>query len=799
MRQDHWLTSKFIGLLIVVLSICLFSCSGAEEREAKYLKRADKYFSEKNYDKAKVEIKNVLQINPKNAKARLLLGRLNQKDGDYRQAIANFNTAVEEDKSQIDARLEMAKIYLSASKDAEATQFIKEVLSLDANNSEGQAIMAGLHMRAGERDKAIEMANGVLRTNSGNLAAIAVLAAIYIDSDPQLALTKINEGLLSDTKSMPLKLLKIQVLQNTKRSDETPAIYLELIKDNPKTLSLYDKLAGNYTYQGKIDEAEAIVRLAIDNNPDVVDPILALVNFTKKMRSPEKSEAMLKEFIVKKPDLYILKQTLAGQYYQENRKAEAIKLLNSVVASNGANPDSLRARVDLARFYLLDKDMTKAIALLDEVFAIEPSNAEARILSARIKISDNKIKDAIADLRTVIKSDGKSLEAYKLLAYAQERDGSAELALDSYFHALDIDSQDIPSLFGAARLNIQKKQNETGKKLLTRILGINPGNLEASVLLTNLLIGNKDWQEAEKLSQALIDSTLPANKATGFDLLGGVYSAQGKWSLAKQNYEKSLALSPTSYGPLAGLVNALLAESKTTEAVALLEGHINSYPDFNRAKNLLAHLYVKEKKIKPAVAIYESLLQQEPNNESLYQSLAAVYFEQKNVKKAEDIYLTGLTVNPESASLRAYLGNLYAFDKQYAKAKEQYEIANSKMPDSDMVKNNLAILLVNYLPSEKNTRRALDLTLGFSNSKEASYLDTLGWVHYQAGNTPQAISFLQQSVGIKQSPETRYHLGMAYQKNGQLEDAKKELTHAIHEMKGEAEWLESAQKALAGK
>ncbi len=322
-------------------------------------------------------------------------------------------------------------------------------------------------------------------------------------------------------------------------------------------------------------------------------------------------------------------------------------------------------------------------------------------------------------------------------------------------------------------------------------------NAEATLMLTNVLMADKNWEGAEKLCQSLINSESVAKKATGYNALGGVYSAQEKWQLARQNYEQSLALSPKSYDPVAGVVNAMLAENKAADAMAFLEAHLKTYPDFYRAKRLLANLYIKTKKTQAAIDIYESLILVAPDDESLYEGLAAIYFEQKNPQKAEATYLRGLARIPNSVSIRAYLGNLYTFDKKYDAAREQYELAHSKMPNSDMIKNNLAILLINHLPSADNTRKAVELVSGFSTAKEPNYLDTLGWVQLHAGNTPQAISFLQQAVGLKQSPEFRYHLGMAYKKNGQLAEAKKELELATKDINGGSGWVVDAQKELA--
>lgn len=785
------------AIIIVLLMPMLMSCSGAAEREEKYLHSAEKYFKEENYKKAKVEIKNVLQINPKNSQARVLLGKLNQADHDYRSAYQNFKAALDEDSKQVDARLELAKIYLSAGKDVEAKKLVDEVLSIDPKVNEAKALSAGLLMKAGDRDAALVLATDVNSSAPDNYQAIAVLAALYVDTAPQLALDKIDTGIKLDPKGEALPNLKIEVLKRQQKTAEIDAIYLELIKMHPDNFTYYDKLGGSYVQQKRYDDAENIVRLAIKNNPDKTDPILALVQFTNGVRSTEKAVEVLQEFIKKKPDLYVLKQTLVNYYLQENKVSEAKDILNSVIDKGGKNSEALSARVDLAQIYLSQHEPNKTMGLLDDIFAIEPSNTDARILSARIKLSQNNIKDAIADLRAAIKNDSQSLVAFKLLAMAQEKDGSPELALDSYFRALEINNEDIASLFGAARLSIDNKNEEAGRKLLERILKLNPANLEANALLANLMVNKQEWDSAEKLCNNLIITETLANKATGLNLLGKVYSAQKKWDLAKQNYEKALDISPKSFDPVAGIVNAFLAENQVVNAAKTLEDYIKKYPDVKPARHLLADIYYKEKNIQGAIDIYQALISETPKDDNLYQNLATIYFEKKDIAKAESIYLDGLKANPESVSLHVYLGNFYTAIKRYIEAKNHYEIANAKMPNSDLIKNNLAILLVNQLSSVENTQKAMSLVSSFSLSKDPNYIDTLGWVHYSSGNIPQAISFLQQAVSMKESPEFRYHLGMAYKKGGQILDAKRELSLAVKEKNVNSDWLEPAKKALA--
>ena len=61
------------AIALVLAATLLGACGGKEERKARYLERGKAYFEEQNFDKARVEFRNVLQIDPKTAEAYLYL------------------------------------------------------------------------------------------------------------------------------------------------------------------------------------------------------------------------------------------------------------------------------------------------------------------------------------------------------------------------------------------------------------------------------------------------------------------------------------------------------------------------------------------------------------------------------------------------------------------------------------------------------------------------------------------------------------------------------------------------------
>ena len=96
--------SKWVAAVLLFVFL-LAGCGGAEERKAKYLERGKTYFEEENYDKARVEFKNVLQIDPKSADSHYFLGQIAEREQEWHMAFEYYSSAVELDPELVDARV----------------------------------------------------------------------------------------------------------------------------------------------------------------------------------------------------------------------------------------------------------------------------------------------------------------------------------------------------------------------------------------------------------------------------------------------------------------------------------------------------------------------------------------------------------------------------------------------------------------------------------------------------------------------------------------------------------------------
>ena len=82
------LVFAFIILFCFIFSTSL-SCS-QEAKKERHWKRGEKYFSENKFKEAVIEYKNVVQIDPKDAKARYKLGLSHLRALQFREAYSEF-------------------------------------------------------------------------------------------------------------------------------------------------------------------------------------------------------------------------------------------------------------------------------------------------------------------------------------------------------------------------------------------------------------------------------------------------------------------------------------------------------------------------------------------------------------------------------------------------------------------------------------------------------------------------------------------------------------------------------------
>jgi tetratricopeptide (TPR) repeat protein len=194
---------------------------------------------------------------------------------------------------------------------------------------------------------------------------------------------------------------------------------------------------------------------------------------------------------------------------------------------------------------------------------------------------------------------------------------------------------------------------------------------------------------------------------------------------------------------------------------------------------MLGRLQEVNKEITKAEGHYKRAIEINPNIAGFYLSLASFYVRQNLTDKAIGEFHTAIQKDPNSISGHMGLGIIYDNQKNYEKAKEYYQKVLKINPKFAPAANNLAYL---YAEREGNIDEALNLAQDAKRQvpDDPHISDTLGWIYYKKNIFNRAIVYLKEANDkIADHPVMKYHLGMAHYKNGDKENAKRELRRSL--------------------
>lgn len=770
---------------MIALAVSLYGCGDSADRELEYFNKAQQFADAENYNKAKIELKNVLQINPKNPEARFLLAELAEKDKDYRAAYGNFKAVVDEDPQHLAALNKLASYHILSKDYEKGLEYVESALVVDPNSADALANKAGYFWGTENKPSAIEFAKKAVESEPGHVGGTALLVAVKIDDKPQEALAFVDKSISENQEGHEaLSLLRIKVLEKMGDNDAVIESYKALMQKYPENLAYGVNLVKFYLKdESRAEEerkqlAESLLRQMVKDNPDELKLKKLFVEYLLKAESVDVAKAELQEFVKQNPESFELKDQLAKLNYAAGEKDKAIAIYEQFVVDYPDSVDALGAKNSLISIYVQEQDINKVNKLIDEVLEKEPENEFALITKARRKMADGSFEASIPDLRIVLKNDPNSIPALLLLAKCQEETDAADLAIDNYQRVLKLQENNLPALLSFGRLNTAKGLFDVALPTLEKSLELSPGNPEAIRLLTDIYTKQERWDDALSVTTKLVESENTA--AIGHYLQGRVYLRQKDFKNAEKSLKTSLSIDDRIVEALSSLVSAQIGLDKKADSIKYVEKHVAKNQDHLHAKEILANLYITENKLDLAEKMLKEIVDEKPGQLSSYRALARILSSQNRMDEIEVLYKAGLKKEPKNAELKVMMAELYQVTDRYDDAVDVYEEVLREYPDAILVRNNLASLLLDHFDSAGNIARALEYSKPLQESKNAAFLDTAGWAHYKSENYPQALSLLQAANAAGgTTPVYLYHLGMAYYKNDLTRQAEEKLGEAL--------------------
>ncbi len=779
MNIPHTLRALVLSTAVALL----VGCSSKEERMQSSLVKAADYVRNSDWDKANVEIRNVLQIDPKNAQAYFISGQVADGKREFQRAYGSYLKAIELKPDHLEAKVGLARIYLLAGEIEKSDKSVAEVLAVDAKNLGARTIQAALMARRNDVPGAIAQAKALIAEQAAApVEASMLLAGLYTSQGKTAeALAVIESALKGDPKNPSLMQVAAQIAGSSTDSamfQKAVAYLRQSAEQSPKNIDLWNAWALHHTRHNELDLAESVLRASVKAEPEDSQRQLVLLDFLSSRRGRDVAEKEFLAAIADKPKDTVLRFGLVNLYRASDRASDARRVLQDIIDLDKLAPASMVARDQLAADWLSQGKVAQARTLVAEVLAANPRDGAALLLRGRMLLADGKANDAIIDLRAAAKDQPGSPEVVSLLAAAHRKAGEPQLAREVLSDAVKFkpDNAELRLLLAADMADA--KEYQAAHNEIDSALKSAPQNLRAYDFKAQLALVQKDMAGAEKTFVSL-KNQYPQNPV-GFLKLGRLYADQKKYDAALKEYDAAVSLAPSSPEPVLWGIGVLIAQRRFDEANARIDAMTQREPKNVMPYQLRGEVAVARADLPQAESAYRKMIAFAPTVPAGYLSLARVKASQNDISAAVNVLEEGEKAIPADLSIPATRAEWLSRVGRQDDAIALYEELVKRAPEEDSYANNLAYLLTQFKGDKASLERALTLTQRFKESSNPSYLDSLGWTHYKLAQYAEAVPVLERA--LQQAPDApllQLHLGLALHKNGEAERSRELLKKAL--------------------
>jgi tetratricopeptide (TPR) repeat protein len=774
-------TARSVALasIVITMAVVISGCGGAKSRLASHMKRGQDYFQNGDYAKAGVEFRNAMQIDPKDAQARVMAAETQEKLGQLRGAYGLLQSVIADHPDNIAAQTALGRLLITAGDPKQGLEAIKPALAKQPNDASLLALRSAGRSALKDPAGARTDADRALAIDPRNEDAIDLRAGLYRQDGDLTAAIKLVSAAAG---AQPAVVSFHQVLINLFAAANQPAMVENqlraLVKLKPDQLGIRAQLASFLVRAKRLDEAQKVVDDAVRELPGNDDAKLLRVEFLVQERSHDAGEQALRQYIAADLDDYRLRLQLGSLLQRLGEPAKAVVVYNDIVHSAGTETNGLMARDRLALIAVAEKREPDANRYIAEVLKVSPRDNDALSIRGQLALAHGDSTGAIADLRAVLRDQPRSPAINRLLAQALIAHGDLALAEEPMRTAVDAAPADDTQRVFLSQLLLQLAHPDKAIEVLQQGLKIAPADDALNEALVRVYSSQKDFVSAAKAADAYEQAKPDA--AAPYLLAGLVARADRRLNDAQKLMEKALSIQPHGYDILSDLVHLQVDRGQGDQAVSRLQGLIAADPKDPLIPNLLSEVYLSQKNFKAAqqAALQSSLNQ--PKWWVPYRSLALAKAAANDTAGAIQAYQDGLKLAPTEPSMLSGLGTLYGQAGKIDDAVKLYDSWISRNPHEQIAANNLAMLLVSHRTDKASLDRAQALTAGFASASNGDLLDTAGWVRFKRGEYNEALPVLQHAVELlPQSHEAHYHLGMAELRSGQPDRARTDLEAAL--------------------
>ena len=508
------------------------------------------------------------------------------------------------------------------------------------------------------------------------------------------------------TDALYVDAIKARMLNDTKQEEE---LLRQVIKEKPQEPAPYYDLAQLSRKQKKLDQAEQLIKKAIELDGE---------NAWYQVAYGE---------------------ILEGQ----NKVKEAAAVFSALAQKQKYNKDYL---FNAARLSEKAGDYKGAIALLDQLIQRIGSEEVILMQKQQLHLRMNDLEGAVKVAKQLIDQNPREGRYYANLADLYESNNQGDKAIEIYQKALKDFPNDPSIQYGLAEYYRKKKDMAKYDEYIRKAILNREFDDETQTTILFSYLQELNADSVRKKESLGITEQLAAQHPENpqiLTLFGEVLLENDSTARAVEQFKKALAIDPARFNVWQRLMFTYTDRKDADSLIKYSEKAMRYFPNQAMVHYLNGIGHFNKKSYPAAIKSINRAIDLQPED---------------NAALLSDMYSS--------------LGDIYNTTKDHKQSDSSYEKSLRLNPKNPTVLNNYAYYLsergIRLDDAEKMSKESLELRPG-----EATFLDTYGWILYKQGKYEGAKKYIEDALKANPEADGTLweHLGDIYFKLGDANKA----------------------------
>ena len=722
---------------------------------------------------------------PGDNRARRMLAAILLDLREYRDALKHAKMLVQINRDDSQGQLLLSKAQLAMGNIEDGLDSLNKAIQLDPDNDQAYWVRAGIEEKRGQLSKAEDALKKALAIGKNKQTSYRQLLAFYRrnkEKQPDDFDKKLKSVLKEARKDFPDAIWYAFLLPA--EPDAAIKFLQNTLKQEPDNTNAMRYLAYRYSTSGQLDKAidlfKKAYRLLGPQNPassHIRDRLFSLFLQEEKF---DEAATLLKDMDEDDPS-----RLLAGAVLLLVKKdyGEAVKELKSILETYETMSQGYFL---LGQAYFAQEKLLDAVPNYERVLAVRPDNIAARLQLAQTLLMLQRFPDALAQARLALKYDANLVQAYEIIAGANEARSEYTQARKAREKLLALRPDGILNALRLSWLYERGGETDKARQVLEQAAERSPESLPAASGLANFYARNGQKLKGEAVMAAFVKKH--SDDPQAHRAQGGFYYEAGDFRAALKSYDKAIRLAKSNNDKLPLMV----AKAETFVRLGQYADAVGTYrnalgfakKDNAGLLNRLAGILILKGDLPEALETVNAARKKFPEDPYLMVTQGRILMREKKLEAAEKVLRSALVADPALGEAMLHIGLIHLRRKDYRQAIRQL----SKISPKDTVFTRASKLLAGV---HEKLREYSEAIRTIQRLLEVSPLDVsakmnLAQLYMANGQPPKAESILKQLTDKRPDDAVlRRQLARAQELQGKLGAARANYQQAWQTSRGQ--------------